>query len=56
MESRIGDRIRAGSQSVGNCESKPGNDLKALWLAEFKRWLVEDGKDYRIQKFVPKAK
>ncbi len=35
---------------------KPGDDLKALWLAEFKRWLVEDGKDYRIEKFVPKAK
>ena len=34
----------------------PGDDLKALWLAEFKRWLAEDGKDYRIEKFVPKAK
>jgi hypothetical protein len=37
-------------------QPKAGEDLKTLWQAELKRWLVEDGKGYRIQKFVPKVK
>ena len=35
---------------------KPGEDLKPIWQAEFKRWLAAEGKDHKIQKFVPKAK
>ena len=34
----------------------PGDDLNALWKAELQSWLKTDGKEYRIQKFVPKAK
>ncbi len=37
-------------------QPKPGDDLKRLWQTELKRWLPTDGKDYKIQKFVPKAK
>ena len=37
-------------------QPKPGEDVKSLWQAELKRWLPTDGKDYRISKFVPKAK
>ncbi len=37
-------------------QPKPGEDLKRLWQTELKRWLPTDGKDYKIQKFVPKAK
>ena len=33
-----------------------GEDIKKLWQAELKRWLAADGQDYRIEKFVPKAK
>lgn len=37
-------------------EPKPGDDTRALWKAEFARWLAEDGREYQIDKFVPKAK
>jgi len=37
-------------------QPKPGEDLKVLWRAEFQRWLPVDGKEFQIEKFVPKEK
>ena len=45
-----------GHAKFAKIQPKPGEDFKQLWRTEFRRWLPVDGKDFQIEKFVPKAK
>ena len=41
---------------IGRIHIKPGDKMSELWKAELNLWHAVDGKDYQIQKFIPKPK